>query len=65
MPSTAPVIAGISSGATNVVVIDAEASIQDKHNFDVVSENTNTEETVSDEVSFTHGRFGDASKMES
>ena len=60
VPSTAPVIAGISSGATNVVVIDAEASIQDKHNFDVVSENTNTEETVSDEVSFTHGRFGDA-----
>ena len=59
VPSTAPVIAGISSGATNVVVIDAEASIQDKHNFDVVSENTNTEDTVSDEVSFTHGRVCD------
>ena len=60
VPSTSPVVAGISSGATNVVVIDAEASIQDKPNFDVVSENTNEDETISDEVSFTHGRFGDA-----
>tara|TARA_B100001093_G_scaffold361775_1_gene346519 strand:+ start:11008 stop:19293 length:8286 start_codon:yes stop_codon:yes gene_type:complete len=60
VPSTSPQIAGISSGAGGVVIIDAQASIQDKPNFDLVSENTNTEETVSDEVSFTHGRFGDA-----
>ena len=51
---------GISSGAGGVVLIDAEASLLDNHNFDLVSENTNLDENISDEVTFTSGRFGDA-----
>ena len=51
---------GISSGAGGVVLIDAEASLLDKVNFDLVSENTNLDENISDEVTFTSGRFGDA-----
>ena len=51
---------GISSGAGGVVLIDAEASIHDKHQFDLVTENTDEFMTVSDEVTFKSGRFGDA-----
>ena len=51
---------GISSGAGGVVLIDAEASIHDKHQFDLVTENTDEFLTVSDEVTFKSGRFGDA-----
>ena len=51
---------GISSGAGGVVLIDAQASLLENHNFDLVSENTNLDENISDEVTFTSGRFGDA-----
>ena len=51
---------GISSGAGGVVLIDAQASLLDRSNFDLVSENTNLDENISDEVTFTSGRFGDA-----
>ena len=60
VPTVAPQPAGISSGAGNVVVIDAQASLLDRSNFDLVSENTNLDENISDEVTFTSGRFGDA-----
>ena len=60
VPSSAPVVAGISSAAGNVVVIDAQASIHDNHQFDLVTENTDEFNSVSDEISFTSGRFGDA-----
>ena len=60
VPTTAPQPAGISSGAGGVVIIDAEASLLDTPNFDLVSENTNLDENISDEVTFTSGRFGDA-----
>jgi len=59
VPTTSSQPAGISSGAGNVVVIDAQASLLDTHNFDLVSENTNLDENVSDEVQFLSGRFGD------
>ena len=51
---------GISSGAGGVVLIDADASLYDKHQYDLVTENTNQEQTISDEVTFLSGRFGDA-----
>ena len=51
---------GISSGAGGVVLIDAQASLLDRANFDLVSENTNLDENISDEITFTSGRFGDA-----
>ena len=51
---------GLSSGAGGVVLIDSEASIYDKHQHDLVFENTNQLETVSDEIRFSSGRFGDA-----
>ena len=51
--------AGISSGAGNVVVIDAQASLLDRHNFDLVTENTNLDQNISDEVSFLTGQFAD------
>ena len=60
VPTTAPQPAGISSGAGNVVVIDSQASLLDTHNFDLVSENTNLDENISDEVTFQSGRFADA-----
>ena len=60
VPVTAPQPAGISSGAGNVVVIDAQASLFDTHNFDLVSENTNLDENISDEVQFLSGKFADA-----
>ena len=60
VPVTAPQPAGISSGAGGVVIIDAQASLLDTHNFDLVSENTNLDENISDEVTFASGRFGDA-----
>ena len=59
VPSVAPQPAGISSGAGNVVVIDAQASLLDRHNFDLVSENTNLDQNISDEVSFLTGQFAD------
>ena len=59
VPVSAPQPVGISSGAGNVVVIDAQASLFDNHNFDLVSENTNIDENISDEVQFLSGRFGD------
>jgi len=59
VPTTSSQPAGISSGAGNVVVIDAQASLLDTHNFDLVSENTNLDENISDEVQFLSGRFGD------
>jgi len=59
-PSTAPQVAGISSGAGGVILLDAEASLFDRHQYDIVTENTNLEETISDEITFTSGRFGDA-----
>ncbi len=58
--NTSPPPIGISSGAGGVVLIDAEASLYDRHQYDLVTENTNQEETVSDEVTFSSGRFGDA-----
>ena len=60
VPTTAPQPAGISSGAGNVVVIDAQASLFDSPNFDLVSENTNIDENISDEVQFLSGKFADA-----
>ena len=60
VPTTSSQPAGISSGAGGVVIIDAEASLLDTPNFDLVSENTNVDENISDEVTFTSGRFGDA-----
>ena len=59
VPTTAPQPAGISSGAGNVVVIDSTASLLERHNFDLVSENTNLDENISDEVQFLTGKFGD------
>ena len=59
VPTTAPQPAGISSGAGNVVVIDAQASLLDRHNFDLVTENTNLDQNISDEVSFLTGQFAD------
>jgi hypothetical protein len=59
VPSVAPQPAGISSGAGNVVVIDSQASLLDRHNFDLVSENTNLDQNISDEVSFLTGQFAD------
>ena len=59
VPTTSSQPAGISSGAGNVVVIDSQASLLDTHNFDLVSENTNLDENISDEVQFLSGRFGD------
>ena len=60
VPTTAPQVVGISSGAGGVVLIDAEASLYDRHQYDLVTENPNQEETISDEISFRSGRFGDA-----
>tara|TARA_B100001113_G_scaffold48198_1_gene34702 strand:+ start:13 stop:8304 length:8292 start_codon:yes stop_codon:yes gene_type:complete len=60
VPITAPQPVGISSGAGGVIIIDAEASLLDTPNFDLVSENTNLDENISDEVRFQSGRFGDA-----
>ena len=59
VPTTAPEVVGISSGAGNVVVIDAQASLFDKVNFDLVTENTNIDENISDEIQFLTGKFGD------
>ena len=59
VPSTSSEPAGISSGAGNVVVIDSTASLLERHNFDLVSENTNIDENISDEVQFLTGKFGD------
>jgi len=59
VPNVAPQPAGISSGAGNVVVIDAQASLLDRHNFDLVTENTNLDQNISDEVSFLTGQFAD------
>ena len=59
VPDVAPQPVGISSGAGNVVVIDAQASLLERHNFDLVSENTNIDENISDEVQFLTGKFAD------
>jgi len=59
VPETAPQPAGISSGAGNVVVIDSTASLFDNPDFDLVSENTNIDENISDEVQFLTGKFSD------
>jgi len=59
VPITSSQPVGISSGAGNVIVIDEQASLLDTHNFDLVSENTNLDENISDEVQFLSGRFGD------
>ena len=50
---------GVSSGAGGVVLIDAQASLLDTQNFDLVSENTNIDENISDEIQFLSGKFGD------
>ena len=60
VPTTAPQPSGISSGTGNVIIIDEEASLLETPNFDLVSENTNLDENISDEVRFQSGRFGDA-----
>ena len=57
---TSPPPIGISSGAGGVVLIDEEASLYNKYQYDLVTENTNQEQTISDEVTFLSGRFGDA-----
>ena len=59
VPTTNPQPAGISSGAGNVVVIDSTASLFDRHNFDLVTENTNVDQNISDEVQFLTGQFAD------
>ncbi len=59
VPASAPEVVGISSGAGNVVVIDSQASLLDKVNFDLVTENTNLDENISDEVTFLTGQFAD------
>ena len=40
------------------VVIDAEASLLDRSNFDLVSENTNLDENISDEVTLGDPAMG-------
>ena len=60
VPVVAPQPSGISSGTGNVIIIDEEASLLETPNFDLVSENTNLDENISDEVRFKSGRFGDA-----
>ena len=60
VPVVAPQPSGISSGTGNVIIIDSEASLLETPNFDLVSENTNIDENISDEVRFQSGRFGDA-----
>ena len=59
VPTTTSEPVGISSGAGNVVVIDSTASLLERHNFDLVSENTNIDENISDEMQFLTGKFGD------
>ena len=42
------------------MVIDSQASLLERHNFDLVTENTNLDENISDEIRFLTGKFSDA-----
>ena len=60
VPASSSEPVGITSGVGNVVVIDSQASLLERHNFDLVTENTNLDENISDEIRFLTGKFSDA-----
>ena len=53
-------IVGLSSQAGGVMLLDAEVDLDCRDQFDLVSENTNSDATSSSEVNFNSKRFGEA-----
>ena len=53
-------IVGLSSQAGGVMLLDSEVDLDCRDQFDLVSENTNSDATSSSEINFNSKRFGEA-----
>ena len=53
-------IVGVSSQSGGVMLLDAEVDLECREQFDLVSENTNSDATSSSEINFNSKRFGEA-----
>ena len=57
---TTATVKTVGSATTSVVLIDNSARVYDRHDYDTVYEIPNSTETFSDQVVFSHSRFGDS-----
>ena len=57
---TAPTVKSVGSATTSVVLIDSSAKVYEKSGYDTVYELTDSTTSLSDQLIFSHSRFGDS-----